>query len=212
MDGHATAFYNPWFVLDTEAYDESQRTDFSMLTALTDAKAEKTQALQDLLEQLLGDGTIYSETNAEKLEEIVATAISGFDRLATVDEVIRAYDAAVEKMQAVQTLEDEAAELADYKQRAKQELADSVDKKNYTKENWILVQQIIEKANADIDAANKSATVSQVLALAKANIRKIEVKEGSVLLLVALIGAAVVVAGGVVVAVSAVKRKKKKQA
>ena len=212
MDGHATAHYNPYFIMDTEAYDESLRTDFSVLTALSDAKEEKTQALQSLLETMLGDGTVYSETNAEKLAEIVSEAIEGFARLGSAEEVQEAYDAAVEKMEAVQTLADEAAELADYKERAKQELSEFVQKKDYSKENWQKIQEIIEEANSDIDAANKAASVSQVLAYAKAAIRKVETRKLSPVLLGGMIGGGVLVLGIVALLVRIFTKKKKKQA
>ncbi len=212
MDGHATAHYNPHFIMDTETYDETLRTDFSVLTALSDAKEEKTEALQSLLATMLGDGNVYSETNAEKLAEIVSDAIAGFARLSTVEDVLGAYDAAVEKMEAVKTLADEAAELADYKERAKKELSESVQKKDYSKENWQQIQEIIAKANSDIDAAAKAATVSQVLAYAKASIRKIEVRKISPLLLSLLIGGGVLVLGIAALTVCLFKRKKKKQA
>ena len=198
--------------MDTEAYDESLRTDFSVLTALSDAKEEKTQALQSLLETMLGDGTVYSETNAEKLAEIVSEAIEGFARLGSAEEVQEAYDAAVEKMEAVQTLADEAAELADYKERAKQELSEFVQKKDYSKENWQKIQEIIEEANSDIDAANKAASVSQVLAYAKAAIRKVETRKLSPVLLGGMIGGGVLVLGIVALLVRIFTKKKKKQA
>ncbi len=209
MDGHATAHYNPHFIMDTQTYDETLRTDFSVLTALSDAKAEKTEALQSLLETMLGDGSVYSETNGEKLAEIVSDAIAGFVRLSSVEDVVRAYDAAVEKMEAVQTLADEAAELAEYKERAKTELAESVQKKDYSKENWQQIQEIIAKANSDIDAAAKAATVSQVLAYAKASIRKIEVRKISPLLLGTMIGGGVLVLGAAVLTACMLKKKKK---
>ena len=208
--GVVTAHYLPCFVMDPASYDASKRTDYSIIADLRNAKAEKADELRRILADMVGDGSVYSDANASKLEEIVSGAISGFEKLSTVDAVTEAYNAAVEKMDGIQTLADEQKVLEEFRAKSKAEL-DVYSAKDYSAANWKTVQERIEKACQDIDAAKNTAEISSILAYAKADIRKIE-KKAPFDPTPLLIGAAVlVVAVAVVVVVVILKKRKKVQ-
>ena len=204
-----TSGYFPFYVMSSAAYDESKRADYSVITALKDAKEEKTGALQQKYTEMIGDGNVYSDRNTSKLEEIVQDAVSQINKKNTVDEVNAAYEAAVAEMNDVPTVEKENESVNAFRQQAKDELAGFVSKEDYSSDNWKTIQERIAKANADLDAATTSAQVSSVLAYAKADISKIEKKEpmNPVVLIVA--AAAAVVVAAVVVAIVVLKNKKK---
>lgn len=206
-----TSGYHPFFVMSSAAYDESKRADYSVITALKDAKEEKTAALQQKYTEMIGDGSAYSDRNAAKLEELVDDAVSQINKKNTVEDVNAAYDAAVAEMAQVPTLEAENATVNAFRQQAKDELAAFASEDDYSADHWKTVQERIAKANADLDAATTSAQVSSVLAYAKADIRKIEKKEplDPVVLIVAAAAAVVAIAAVVVVVVVLKKNKKK---
>lgn len=204
-----TSGYFPFYVMSSAAYDESKRADYSVITALKDAKEEKTGALQQKYTEMIGDGNVYSDRNTSKLEEIVQDAVSQINKKNTVDEVNAAYEAAVAEMNDVPTVEKENESVNAFRQQAKDELAGLVSKEDYSSDNWKTIQERIAKANADLDAATTSAQISSVLAYAKADLRKIEKKEPMNPIVLIVAAAAAVVVAAVVVAIVVLKNKKK---
>lgn len=206
---NATSHYMPTFVMDTAAYNASKRTDYSVITDLRDAKAEKSEALSAKLTELLGDSNVYSVNNADKLSMIVDAAISEIQKASAVDEVTALYDTAMADISEIKTIAEENQVLVDFRQQAKEELAACASEENYTSANWKIITDRIAKANEDIDAATNSAGVSQILAYAKADIRKVEQKSAAdyLPLIIAIAAGAVVVSAVVVVIVVAKKKK-----
>lgn len=201
--GNATADYWPNFTMSTEGYDAAQRADYSAVAELSAAISEKSEALQAAYNDMTGDGSVYSNANASALEDIVNNAIADMEKMSSVTDVESAYQAAVEKMGEVRTLEDEAAVLNEFKQTTKEELAGLAAEEEYSSGNWKTIQAYIGQAGEEIDAADNSAKVSQAAAAAKAKILAVEKKQGGdslpiiiviIVVIVVILAAAVVVA------------------
>lgn len=205
--GNATADYWPYFTMSTEGYDAAQRADYSALAELNKAISEKSEALQTAYEDMIGDGSVYSDTNASSLEDIVNDTLAEMAKMSSAEDVESAYRAALEKMSEVRTLADEAAVLEEFKKTTREELNGLASEEDYSAKNWKTIQEYIQQAGAEIDAAENSAKVSQAAAAAKANILAVE--KGSDGLPIVIVIVIVVVIAVILAAAAAVVAKKK---
>lgn len=206
--GNATADYWPNFTMSTEGYDAAQRADYSALAELNKAISEKSEALQTAYKDMIGDGSVYSDTNASSLEDIVNDTLAEMAKMSAAEDVENAYNAALEKMGEVRTLADEAAVLEAFKKTTREELNGLASEEDYSARNWKTIQEYIQQAGAEIDAAENSAKVSQVAAAAKVNILAVE-KGGDGLPIAIAIAIVIVIVVVIVAVLAAVVAKKK---
>lgn len=205
--GTATATFIPQFTMDTDGYDAAQRPQYETVAALENLKEEKAKELQEKYAAMLDDGSAYSTARGVELEGIADEGAANLADLSTEDEVNAAFEEAAAKMDAVPTLAEEKEELETYMTAQKTDLAGYARKEDYSSKNWKAVEEILTKANADLDEAQTPAAVNTIVARAKADIARVEKKDGTEALPWIICGAAVLVAAVVVVVV--VLRKKK---
>ena len=209
---NGTSGYRPNIIAEKDAYDAAQRTDFAVIAALRKAIDETTETLEGKLAEMLGDGTIYAEDKADQLKTFVSSTLASIGNMGSVDSIIAAREETSKKMDQVHTIAQDAEILANFKAECKKQIAESADKKDYTGKNWAVIEGIIKQANADIDAAVRTADVNTVTTKAMYSIKQIELKEPLPVGLIAGIagGALVVIAAVILIIVKAKKNGGKK--
>jgi hypothetical protein len=214
MDGSnssATSQLEPLFAVDTAGYDASARPDYASIAGLEALKDETAATLRAEYETLVGDGTVYSVGRAAEIEGFADDGINALADLTSAEEIQAVCDDALAKMRAVPTIAMEEAELKGFADEKKAELAAYAVETDYTKANWVIVQDHISQANEAVDSAKTAAAINTAVARAKANIDKVEKKTpGSGVSLPLILGIAAGAAVIAAVCVLILRKKRKK--
>jgi len=126
-----------------------------------------------LVEQLnaMVDEDLYDKTNIQTVREIVAAATSGISKAYNYVDANAVYAKAVIEIDKVPVDEEAYKEkLAQYKLAAKAVLLSYASQKQYSQEKQLVVNQIVETANGEIDAAKTKAEVDSAVEKAKGQI------------------------------------------
>ncbi len=169
----ATSSYYPLLTLDAKGYDAAQRPAFDQLDAINALKAEKLAALETKMQELLGDGTIYSVSRRLEMEDLVETAGEKLMELASAEEIEALYAKTVEDMEAILTIAEEKAEMDAFKQQKKAALSEKYKEELYSKKNYEQVKAQLEALFAEIDEAESAGKINSLIAKAEIALKAI---------------------------------------
>lgn len=192
--------FAPEFNFDTELFDESKATDFSYIKELDLLKEEKVSDLNAFVDAL--NEAEYKLSNWSKIQELLEEAITKLKTINTKEEVNQLYGETIKSIEAVQTIDEQNAEINAYKETKAKELEDYVKalgSTNYSNDNWNKINDLVAKFKKDIEALTQKAQIDVQFAKTKAEIDKVELKEsnnlGTILTVVSILALSAALTG-----------------
>ncbi len=202
--------YAPTVTADTSKYAESDTIDFEAARALVSLKTEKINALNDKVNQL--EESDYNTRDWGDIQVIKDEAINAIDNATSQEEVNAIAQEALAKIDAIPT----AQKLADHKAdvtTAIDEYFASLNKDDYSEEDWEKIQSNYEYYKKALGSAQTIAEMDKALASFKEKasaIQKIERSTSNAGLWIGIGCAAGALAiGGAIGATLIIKKKKK---
>lgn len=202
--------YAPTVTADTSKFAESDTIDFEAARALTSLKTEKINALNDKVNQL--EESDYNTRDWGDIQAIMDEAINAIDNATSQEEVNAIAQEALAKIDAVPT----AQKLADHKAdvtTAIDEYFASLNKDDYSEEDWEKIQSNYEYYKKALASAQTVAEMDKALASFKEKasaIQKVERNNNNAGLWIGIGCAAGALAiGGAIGATLMIKKKRK---
>lgn len=173
-DQYGSLDFAPVITISNDKFDESKLIDFDFVRALNIVKENNIYEVEDMLYDI--NEFDYSYSNYEKIKKIFSNAITAIGMANSEDEI-------KEIVESIPTLVDAVITYADLNKYKDEALADfesyisSINSKEYSKDNYKLIESKIEEAKEAIKKAATMTDVDNIIKNSKIYIENINKKQ-----------------------------------
>lgn len=175
--------FRPTITVSCKDFDSTKTVDYASIKALNTLKITKAEEINALYESLQEDN--YSIANWGKIENYVSEVLVAIDECQDETTLNSLVETTKNNINSVKTKEIEETELNAYKQDKTNELNSiltSLNKKEYTEENYKLIEDKVNEIVAKINNATTKTSIDTLMKNATSYINKIEKKQSSSIL------------------------------
>lgn len=169
--------FRPTINASCKDFDEAKTVDFASIKALNVLKQNKINEINAIYETLNSDD--YSISNWGKIENFISDVLTSIEEVQDETTLNQVVNEAKANINSVKTKDVELAELNTYKQEKVKELNDllsSINKKEYTEENYQSIKTKVEEITAKINNATTKTSIDTLMKNASAFINKVDKK------------------------------------